>query len=274
MSPLKIPPAIVRFGTFEVDLASREIRKQGLRIRLEEKPFQILELLLEAPGQLVSRDTLREKLWPSTYVGYEHSLNTAVNKLREQLGDSAQSPRFVETIPRRGYRFIAPVDKPVNSAPAGRVMLAVLPFENLSSNSGQEFFAEGLTEEIISHLGQLNPKRLGVIARTSAVQYKGSAKTIGDIAEELRVGYVLEGSIRQEGQRVRITAQLIEAEFQTHVWSSNYDRTLDDILSLQEDVSREVSKALALALLPETASDEADRLQETSSRPAISPRMR
>jgi DNA-binding winged helix-turn-helix (wHTH) protein len=107
---------LVRFGTFEVNLHSRELRKHGMRIRLEEKPFQILELLLERAGQVVTRSTLRERLWPDTYVGYEHGLNTAVNKLRDLLGDSARRPRFVETLPRLGYRFIAPVIKPEKAA--------------------------------------------------------------------------------------------------------------------------------------------------------------
>jgi TolB-like protein/Flp pilus assembly protein TadD len=251
----------VRFGTFEVDFEARELRKRGMRVRLEEKPFQILELLLERPGQVVTRQSLCEKLWPDTHVGYQQSLNTAVNKLRELLGDSPQSPRFVETLPRVGYRFIAPVDT------AGRrqghtkkKMLAVLPFENLSGDAAQEFFAEGLTEELISHLGQLNPKRLGVIARTSAIQYKGSKKKIGEIAGELGVEYVLEGSVRCQGPNVRITAQLIDARDQTHLWAASYDRELRDILAVQHDVARQVVKALAVELLPgqEAAQSAAD----------------
>ncbi len=245
-------PQAVRFGTFEVDLESRELRKHGLRLRLEEKPFQILELLLERPGQVITRRVLREKLWPDTHVGYEHNLNTAVNKLRELLGDSAQSPRFIETLPRLGYRFIAPVLKPGRAGSlTGRKMLAVLPLQDLGGNSGEEYFADGLTEELISHLGQLDPKRLGVIARTSAIQYKTTKKSVGQIAQELNVGYVLEGTVRREGRRVRITAQLIEAQDQTHLWSASYDRKFDDVLGMQADVAREVGKALACELLPE-----------------------
>src|SRR5712692_2893744 len=145
MNDVQIAAAVVRFGTFEVNLHSRELRKRGMRIRLEEKPFQILELLLERAGHVVTRRTLRERLWPGTYVGFEHGLNTAINKLRDLLGDSARSPRFVETLPRLGYRFIAPVIKPgKTSATEAKKMLLVLPFENLGGDSEQEYFAGGL----------------------------------------------------------------------------------------------------------------------------------
>jgi TolB-like protein/Tfp pilus assembly protein PilF len=251
MNDLKVSPQRVCFGAFEVDLEARELRKQGFRIRVEEKPFQVLELLLESPGRVVARKTLREKLWPDTYVGFEHSLNTAVNKLRDLLGDSAQNPRFVETIPRRGYRFIAPVQKPASEPVARKLMLAVLPFENLGGDSEQEFFAEGLTEEMISQLGQLNPKRLGVIARTSASQYKRTKKSVGEIARELNVDYLLEGCVRREESRVRITAQLIGSADQAHLWSANYDRELGDILRVQQNVSNQIGRALAFELLPE-----------------------
>jgi TolB-like protein len=243
---------VVRFGTFEVNLHSRELRKHGMRIRLEEKPFQILEMLLERAGHVVTRRTLRERLWPNTYVGYEHGLNTAVNKLRDLLGDSARCPRFVETLPRLGYRLIVPVVEPEKAtAAAARKMLLVLPFENLSGDSEHEYFADGLTEETISQLGQLNPKRLGVIARTSAIQYKATKKSIGEIAAELHVDCVLEGSVRCQGRRLRITGQLIEARDQTHLWAASYDRDLLDVLDVQTDVARQIGKALAPELLPD-----------------------
>ena len=241
----------VRFATFEVDLESRELRKQGMRMRLEEKPFLILEMLLKRPGGVVTRQALRERLWPDTHVRFDQNLNTAVNKLRDLLGDSAQSPRFIETLPRLGYRFICtPVypDKPASSS--GKKMLAVLPFENLSGDPQQEFFADGLTEEMISHLGQLNPKRLGVIARTSAIQYKGTKKAVSEIAEELDVEYVIEGSLRCADGHARITVQLIEAADQTHLWSANYDRELRQIFQVQSNIAREVGSSLAVELLP------------------------
>jgi TolB-like protein len=250
MNDAQMAAPLLRFGTFEVNLHSRELRKHGMRIRMEQKPFQILEMLLERAGHVVTRRTLREELWPDTYVGYEHGLNTAVNKLRDLLGDSARSPRFVETLPLLGYRFIAPVVNPGKTVAAeGKRMLLVLPFESLCGNDEQEFFAEGLTEEMISHLGQLDPKRLGVIARTSAIQYKASKKSIGEIAAELHVDRVLEGSVRCNGRRVRITGQLIEARDQTHLWSASYDRYLRDVLDVQTDVARRVGKALAPELL-------------------------
>ncbi len=241
---------VIRFGNFEVNLHARELRKHGMRIRLEEKPFQILEMLLERAGNVVTRRTLRERLWPDTVVGYEHGLNTAVNKLRDLLGDSARSPRFVETLPRRGYRFIAPVIKPAEAvAAAGKKMLLVLPFENLCGGIEQEYFAGGLTEEMISHLAQLNPKRLGVIARTSAIQYKEAKKSIREIAAELHIDCVLEGSVRCDGERVRITGQLIEARDETHRWSATYDHDLHHVLDVQTEVARQIGKALAVELL-------------------------
>jgi TolB-like protein len=250
MNDAKAAAPVLRFGTFEVNFRSRELRKHGMRIRMEEKPFQILELLLEHAGQVVGRRTLRERLWPDTIVGYEHGLNTAINKLRDLLGDSARSPRFVETLPRLGYRFVAPVVNPGKAvATEAKRMLLVLPFESLCGDDEQEFFAEGLTEEMISQLGQLDPKRLGVIARTSAVQYKAAKKSIGEIAAELHVDCILEGCVRCNGRRVRITGQLIETRDQTHLWSATYDRDLRDALEVQTDVARQIGKALAPQLL-------------------------
>jgi TolB-like protein len=262
--------SVVSFGIFEVDFQSRRLRKRGMRIRVEEQPFQILEILLNRPGQVVTRKALCEKLWPNTIVGYEHSLNTAVNKMRELLGDSAQSPRFIETVPRVGYRFIAPVRKLQRaSSPGEKKMLMALPFENLSDSRERDYFADGLTEEMISQLGKLDPKRLGVIARTSAIQYKAAKKTIGEIAQELNVDYILEGSVRRDGKRVRITIQLIEAGAQTHLWSGSYDRHLLDVLNVQFEVARQIGRALALELLPEDSSKslalEASRARRRSS---------
>jgi TolB-like protein len=240
----------VRFGTFEVDMHAREVRKHGMHVRLEEKPFRILELLLEHPGNVVTRRALCDTLWPDTHIGYEHSLNTAVNKLREVLGDSAQSPRFVQTIPRRGYRFIAPVHAAEQPGTNGvRHMLVVLPFENLSGGADQDYFVDGLTEELIAQLGQLNPARLGVIARTSAFLYKRANKPVTEIGRELGADCVIEGSVRRIGKRVRITVQLIETQRQTHLWAQSYDYKLQDLLDMQHDVARQVGAALKLELL-------------------------
>ena len=259
MNSTEISDSTVRFGTFEVDLESRELRKHGVRMRLEEKPFLILELLLDNAGRVITRKTMRERLWPNTHVRFDQNLNTAVNKLRELLGDSAQSPRFIETLPRLGYRFIAPVVKPEETAgsarpPAAKKMLAVLPLENLCGDDEQEFFADGLTEELISHLGQLNPRRFGVIARTSTVQYKGAKKSVSEIAAELKVGYILEGTVRCAESGVRITVQLVDASNQINLWSATYDRELREILNVQAEVARQVGGALTLELLPEAGS--------------------
>src|ERR1700687_835827 len=191
MTKSKTDPSTMRFGAFEIDLEARQLRKQGKRLRLEEKPFHILELLLRRAGQVVTRKMLQEKLWPNTHVAFSHNLNTALTKLRELLGDSARSPRFIETLPGVGYRFIAPVKMRARASFAGaeeKEMLAVLPFENLSGSAEHEYFTGGLTEEVTAHLGQLDPKLLSVIARTSMAQYKAAGKTIAEMESELCVG--------------------------------------------------------------------------------------
>ena len=243
---------IFRFGSFEVDLTSHEIRRHGVRISLEGKPFEILVTLLENPGQVVSRKMLRQRLWPDSYVRYEQSLNTAMNKLRGTLGDSSESPRYVETLPRVGYPFIAPVEKMQKPRETGRrIMLAVLPLENLSGDPEQAYFVDGLFEELLSALGQLNPKRLGVIARTSAMIYRNTSKTVSEIAADLRVDYVLEGSVRLDRRKkcARVTVQLIQCSDQTHVWVDSYDQDFQEILSVQRNVSERIAKSLALELL-------------------------
>jgi TolB-like protein len=245
----KTPPTTLRFGTFEVDLECREIRKHGMRIRLEEKPFQVLEMLLQQAGHLVTRRALCERLWPDTFVAYEHCLNTAINKVRERLGDSAQNHRFVETIPRRGYRFVLPVEKAgIAASPAGRTMLLVLPFKDLAENPDPDRLSDGLTEELITQLGRLQPERLAVIARTTAMHYKQSDLSIGQIGRELNVSYVLEGSVRRASDRVRIAAQLSQVSDQTHVWAESYERLLGDVFAVQTEVAESVARLLAIEL--------------------------
>jgi TolB-like protein/Tfp pilus assembly protein PilF len=257
-------PRILRFGVFEVDLRSGELHKHGLKIKLQEKPFQVLATLLEHPGKVITREELRRKLWSDdTFVDFEHSINIALNKLRAALSDSAKNPRFVETLARHGYRFIAPVDKRVQaSRPSGKVMLAVLPFENLSNDPEQNYFSEGLTEEMITQLGRIQPRRLGVIARSTAMHYKGTGKRVDQIGQELGVGYILEGSVRRAIDRVRITAQLIEVSDQTHLWAETYDRRLAEVLGIQRDVAKRIAKSLAVELLP----DQQTALSRTSTR--------
>jgi TolB-like protein/DNA-binding winged helix-turn-helix (wHTH) protein/Flp pilus assembly protein TadD len=299
-----------RFGVFEFDSRAGELRRRGLKVRVRGRPLDILAILLERPADVVTRDELRQRLWPAdTFVDFDHGLNAAVNRLRDALGDTAENPRFVETIPRKGYRFIAPVEtldaSPDGPAPAeapgperdsttdrmvprprprtwiigiavaaavaataltlttvwprrsgrpgvaatGKVLLVVLPFENLSGTPDQEFFSDGLTEELIAQLGALSPSRLGVIARTSAQQYKDTKKDIGQIGAELGVAYVVEGSVRRAGDRVRITAQLIQVADQTHLWAEQYDRDVVDVLGIQSEVAMKVVSSLAMEIL-------------------------
>ena len=265
----KIPsvPHRLRFGIFDLDLQAGELHRSGVRVKLEEQPFRILAILLERPGEVITREQLRQRLWPpDTFVDFEHSINIAVKRLREALSDSADNPRFVETLPRRGYRFIAPVvtvgavpESPQEQAtvrkitmpPSAKIMLAVLPFENLSGDPGQEYFSDGLTEEMITQLADLNPAQLGVIARTSAMQYKHDPRAIDRIGQELGVHYVLEGSVRRQGKRVRISAQLIQVSNQAHLWATSYDRELGGILSLQSEVARAIADEIQIRLTPQ-----------------------
>lgn len=320
---------------FEADLRSGELRKQGIKIKLHHQPFQVLAMLLEHPGEVVTREELKNKLWPlDTFVDFDVGLNSAVKKLRDALGDSTEVPRYVETLPRRGYRFIAPVEEvpagvggrealpspepgsvtpggtsvstePRAAAPsprqpqlennqtkttrvrytlllggaaaaiallfglnvgelrerllgrasaegaaAGRIRsLAVLPLENLSTDPEQEYFADGMTDEIITNLAQIDTLR--VISRTSVMRYKGTRKPLPEIAKELNVDAVVEGTVMRSGNRVRITAQLIHAANEQHLWADQFERELRDVLSLQADVARAIATKIQLKLTPQ-----------------------
>lgn len=296
----------LRFGVFEADLRTGELTKQGKRLRLQDQPFQLLALLLEQHGELVTREELRGKLWPNTTVDFEHGLNKAVSKIREALGDSAENPRFVETVARRGYRFLADVtvaqdgqieEKPDDAAsrglpaapeiapvaassgtpardfrlkPIGAGLavllvialcwtlfiraptspkihsLAVLPLDNLSGDASQEYFADGMTEELIAHLAQI--RSLRVISRTSVMTYKNVRKPLPQISRELNVDAVVEGSVLRSGDRVRITAQLIRVPDETHLWTKSYDENVRDTLSLQGKVTQDIAEQIQVAL--------------------------
>lgn len=320
----------VRFSVFEVNLARRELYKHGTRVQLQRQPFEILCLLLKQPGKIVSREELRERLWPDhTFVEYEDSLNTAVRKLRSALADSSDTPRYIETISGQGYRFIAPTlsdgsetrdvissqmppnansttatgeteHKPEEKSAAeagagqkhgdfflpdairknwrlvagaaavalalvgawglrpravmktepinGRLMLAVIPFDNFTGDPTQEYFSDGLTEEMIDQLGILDPRLFGVIARSSVMRYKQDHQELDRIARELGVQYVLEGSVRRNGRHVRVSAQLITTKDQSHVWARQYDRELNDLLSLQGEIARDIAKEIQISL--------------------------
>jgi len=306
------PSGRLRFGVFEVDLRAGELTKRGLRIKLQEQPFQVLAMLLEKPGELVTREELRQKIWGQTVVDFDHGLNKAINKIREALGDSAENPRFVETVARRGYRFLAdvtPIDTAANTQPGPETeglvalpdshrvelagvgvpperphrsyartgvglglalvlaaslswifyfqnqssskirSLAVLPLESLSGGVAQDYFTDGMTDQLITDLGQISALR--VISRTSAMAYKGVHRPLAEIARELNVEAVVEGTVLRSGERVRITAQLIQVPNEKHLWAQSYEGDLQDTLALQNSVARAIAQQIQVALNPQ-----------------------
>ncbi len=314
---------IYRFGLFELDTAAAELLRDGRRVPLQEQPLAVLLALVENPGRVVERDELRRRLWPEdVHVEVDNGINTAVARLREALGDAAGNPRFIATVPRRGYRFIAPVERRVPTtapgssvAPAASaepvpslatrlsplliplllalavavyqvrrpadeppiapsatfsttdpstaglstVRLAVLPFLDLGESAETSALGVGLTEELISRLGQLQPERLRVIARTSVMSYREGAD-LDDLARRLRVRYFLEGTVQNEGDSVRVSAALVETAGQTRLWNATYDRRLDSLMAVEQDIATAVARALApeLEIEPPTVSSLSD----------------
>ncbi len=301
MSETNRPGRLYRFGTFEVDVRSGELRKQGRRISLQTQPFQVLVELLEHPGDVVTREELRQGLWPGdVFVDFDQGLNNAVKKLRLALGDDAENPRFVETVARRGYRFLAPVEEgagagaaatparsgrrrivavaaavvllpliyvtgqrlwPRESSAERQIRLLVLPFDNLSGDPNQQYFSDGMTEEMGAQLSLLHPERLAVIARTTGAHYRGTAKSAREIGRELEVDYILEGSVRREAGQVRVTAELVRTRDEVQLWTASFDRDLKDVLGLQSEVARSVAGGIPLELGP------AERARLASARP-------
>ncbi len=332
-------PRNVRFGVFEADMEAGELRKHGLRLKLSEQPFQILAMLVARPGEVVSREVLRERLWPSdTFVDFDHGLNNAVMRLREVLGDSSDHPRFIETLPRRGYRFIAPVELkntstenaspesvaieksvgtpevaarngPGNSAVSQKVVdsqharrfslpriamlaaavlvgsalisgitvhyvnaskgkanrsssLVVLPLENLSGDREQDYFADGMTDDLIANLAKIHSLR--VISRSTAMAYKGTHKPLPQIATELNVDAVVEGTVMRVGNRVRITAELVQVSTDQHLWADTYESPIGDVLALQNRVSSAIVDEIRINLTKE----DKERLAQ---KPSVSP---
>jgi TolB-like protein/DNA-binding winged helix-turn-helix (wHTH) protein/Tfp pilus assembly protein PilF len=311
--------SVVRFGTYEVCLESGEVRKAGLRIRVQQQPMRLLEILLERPGEIVTREELRSRVWDESFDDFDQAVNIAIAKLRSALGDSAENPRFIETLPKRGYRFIADVsvvdadartkrpeaaagDVPGSQeqektesghklqsgglaiAPKGRLWpargvmitlaavlsllilsvwlfrsgdrpptgirsLAVLPLDNLSGDASQNYFADGMTDELITDLAQISALR--VISRTSVMVYKGARKPLPQIARELNVDAVVEGTVLRSGDQVRITAQLIEAATDKHLWSQSYEGELRDTLALQNRVASAIADQIRINLTPQ-----------------------
>ena len=249
----EVPGPVVQFGGIAVDMRLREVRRGADAVRLQEQPFQLLSLMLDRPGDVVTREDIRQRLWPDgTSVDFEHSVNAVVKRLRAVLGDDAAQPRFVETLPRLGYRFIGTLEsadvRPRPSAPRPR--LVVLPFMNLTGDPSHDYFIDGFTEELIAQLGHRFADRVGVLARTSAMLYKDARRGAADIGEALRVDYLVEGSVRVGGNRVRITAQLIETRDETHLWAHSYDRAYENCLAVQHDVAAEIAVVLQRELFP------------------------
>jgi TolB-like protein/Flp pilus assembly protein TadD len=236
----------IRFGAFEFDLRARELRKQGAKIRLQEQPFQILAMLLEHPGEVVTREALRSRLWPSdTFVDFDHGLNKAINKLREALEDSVETPHLIKTLAKRGYQFLGDL----KCSPERIESLLVLPLENLSRDPEQEYFADGLTEALITKLARIGALR--VLSRTTAMQYKGVRKPLPEIARELQIEGIVEGTVLRWGGRVRICAQLIHASTDTHLWAESYERDMRNILALQSEVAQAIAREVQVKLTPQ-----------------------
>jgi TolB-like protein len=214
MPDTPMPSKVIRFGDFEEDLSALHLSKRGVKVGLRDQSFAVLAMLLEHPGEIVTREDLRRRLWPKdVFVNFESNLNTAVARLREVLGDSADHPRFVETVPKHGYRFVGDASKSLRPKPR----LLVLPFANLSGDPAQEHFSDAITEDMITRLAGLAPERLAVIARTTAMHYKGSPKEVAQIGHELALDYVVEGSVRLLDDRITVNVQLIQVSDQTHL---------------------------------------------------------
>jgi TolB-like protein len=239
----------VRVGIYELDLRSRELRDGPTRVRLQDQPFEVLCLLLEHAGDVVTRNELRERLWPDgTFVDFEHSLNAAIKRLRAALGDDAARPAFIETVPRRGYRFIATQADGIDSDAKTRHRLVVLPFTSFSDDISLAYFSDGLTEELMTQLVTLSRNELQIVARSSSMLFMHSVQRIRDIGETLQAGYLLEGSARRDGSRVRITARLVETATEAHVWSDTYDHVGAETLTVQADVAGRVARSIVREL--------------------------
>ena len=236
-----------RFREFELDVAAYELRRHGRSVRLERQPMEVLILLVERQGVLVSRAEIVKRLWSDdVFVDVDTGVHTAVRKIRQALRDSPQESMFIETVPGKGYRFVAPVEVVEGGRRPSRVTLAVLPFENLGSDPDRDYLAAGLTDETSASLAQIDPERLSVKGRT--LRYKGTRKTAAEIGRELSVEYLVESSICAEADRLRVTVKLIRVVDQEYVWSNSYERQATSILELQQDLSRAIAQQIRLRL--------------------------
>ena len=239
---------ILRFDDYEIDLRAGQLRKRGVKISLRDKSFRVLAALLEHPGEVVTREQLRRGLWPGeVFVDFDNNLNTAIARLREALHDSADRPRFIETLPKRGYRFLGLVSESAtahrrNAAPRTRIV--VLPFANLSGDPGQEYMSDAMTDEIITDLAAVAPEHLNVIARTTAMHYKGSGKDVTSIGRELGLDFLVEGGMRRADDRMIMTVQLIRVKDQAHLWARRYDASLSGLFTTSSAVAREIARRI------------------------------
>jgi TolB-like protein/Flp pilus assembly protein TadD len=250
----RLPTRASRFGAFVLDRSAYELRKQGHTVKLERQPMELLLLLVDRPGQLVTRDEIVGRLWGrDVFIDVETSVNTAIRKLRRALQDSADRARFIQTVQGKGYRFIADVE------PAGGALLAVLPFQNLQRDPDLDYVADGLTEETIVGLGPADPERLSVIGRTSSMAYRETAKALDAIGRELGADYLVEGSVRGAGGRLRITAKLIRVRDQVQVWTQTYEREANNLLGLQAELGRDIAREIHVRLSPQRAAALAHR---------------
>lgn len=234
-----------RFGPFEADVHARELRRHGLPAKLRGKSFDVLVSLLEHPGELVTREELRRRLWPEDiFIDFDNSLNSAVNRLRDALGDRAAKPTYIETLPRRGYRFVAPVEQVRTAHPT----LAVLPFENLDHDPEHDFVADAIADALIAELGNISSLR--VISRQSMLHLKGTRKTVPEIACDLKADAIVEGAVLLAGNSIRMTVQLVQAAPEQHLWAKGYACEVVDMLTVQGRVAREMAEAIEVALTP------------------------
>ena len=249
----------IRFGPFELDPANYQLRRSGSPVKIERIPMDLLLLLAARAGQLVTRDEIVAGIWgEGVALDVDNAVNSAIRKIRRALVDDPERPRYLQTVPGKGYRFLASVpdteERAAGPAAEGairpeRQMLVVLPLDNLSGDPAQDYFVDGMTEELITQISR-RLGHLGVIARTSAMTYKGAHKRIGEIGRELGVGYVVEGSVRRDAARVRISVQLIQVSDETHLWADNYDGAPDDALKLQEDLASTIARHIGRQIAP------------------------
>ena len=240
------------FGAYRLDVQSGMLFRDGDHVALPPKVAELLVALVQAAGRALTREELVQRLWPDTVVE-EGSLTSHISLLRKALGEGPKAQDFIETLPKRGYRFVASVKRLASGAHDGGVamtMLVVLPFENFTAGERYDYFSDGLTEEMITELARLSPERLGVIARTSAMQFKSTTKSIAQIGGELGVSHVLEGSVRRVEERMRITAQLIRVSDESHLWAQSYERGQHDVLEVQTEVARAVAREIQIKLTP------------------------